>query len=144
MALVTLPEARLTVLALSTRFAPCPKLTDPLLVSAPDAFSVSTELFEALVVDVLEALTVAVLITALLATVKSPCTATVTFAVANAADNALAVLASIVKPSGSNNQLPVLPIGADALATVVEATESVPRELVSIVPPFPPSFPPIA
>lgn len=66
------------------------------MVIAPDAFSVS-------VVFVAAPTT---LTAAPAATVKSPCTATVTFALVNADDNAVAVEESIVNPSGSSIQLP--------------------------------------
>lgn len=99
----------------------------------PDALSVKVDafVFELLEVDPLEdeaalAAALIVLITAPAATVKSPCTATVTLAFAKAADNAPAVLASIVNPSGSSSQLPLTPKGAEALTRIAGDIVSLP------------------
>jgi len=122
-----------------------------LLVSVPDAFSVKVDalVLAPLVLDPLEdelafAAAVMVLTTAPAATVKSPCTATVTLALTSAADKAVAVLASIVSPSGSRSQLPFRPMGAEALTKIDGDIVSLPCELVSMLPPLPPSFPPVA
>jgi hypothetical protein len=88
-------------------------------VTEPEALRVSVVALlavpAALAVPAVLALSAAAveLIFASLATVKLPCTATVTFAVAKAVEIAEAVLASITISSGSSNQLPFLPCGAD-------------------------------
>ena len=52
-------------------------------------------------------------------------------------------LAAIVKPSGSNNQVPVLPCGARVSTLVLPPIFTRPPE-VSTKPPFPPKSPPLA
>lgn len=131
---MTLPELKVKDAELITRLELCPSANEPLLVIEPDALRVSVELVAAL----------STLTAAPEATVKSPSTATVTFALVKADDNAVAIEESMVSPSGSSNQLPFLPAGADALTVVVGATTSLRRELVSTVPPLPPSAPPVA
>ena len=113
----------------------CVAPIEPLLVNEPLAFRVKT---------VPAALLELGAIVAPAATVKSPCTAIVTFAVESALETAAAVLALTVMESGSKNQLPTLPIAAVTLITALAAISKTPTELVSIKPPLPPNAPPIA
>ena len=88
------------------------------MLSDPEAFKVSVE---ALLVLPEPLAPPDALICASLATVRSPTTATVTLAVSSAEEIAAAVLASITIPSGSSNQLPFLPNGADVSTLTLAA-----------------------
>jgi hypothetical protein len=107
LALVTLPVFKFTEVAFSTKLPLWPRFNDPLFVKEPDALSVSVAELFAPSAPALE------LIFASLATVRLPCTATITLAVSKAVEIADAVLASITISSGSSNQFPFLPCGAD-------------------------------
>lgn len=128
MALVELPAAKLTELALSVT---APALTLPLLVIVLVANNVKVFELE-LAIETPEPID------------KLPDTATVTLAVVKDEEIALATPASKIKSLGSSNQLPILPRGADTVTTADFRTLSVRTELVSTKPPLPPKRPPVA
>ena len=108
MAVVELPVAKFTLVALITTAPFWPMLMVPLLVTEPEAFKVRV-VPEVLLEDKV----------APEATFKLPVTEIVTFAVAAALEIAVAVELVMVISSGSSNHIPTLPKAAVTLTIAV-------------------------
>ena len=133
LAIVELPEAKLTVTALMTSAPFWPRLIVPLLATVPVAFKVRV-VPAVLVVENIASVSI----------LRSPLTSIVTLAVCNTDETTAAVDAVITISSGSSNQLPLLPALAVTSTTADFRISRLLEELVSTKPPSPPSRPPRA